>query len=436
MTVDSQGAFRAPANASTTSRLWRPPSRWSTLLTRGLLVLCSSLVCLALTELAVRALEPREVMRHFFSQDDPFVDHRLIPNAKGRHKTLEYDVEYQINSLGLRDREYSLPKPPGTFRILMVGDSFTEGVGVSAKETFSKQLEERLRDRPGPMKFEVINAGVASYSPLLEYLYLKEQGLRLQPDLVVLNFDLSDLHDDITYTARARVDERGIPIGVGPSPDEHEILPKPLIPAKDWLKAHVRLYSFVRVRLEPLRDRLADPADHSGDIHRDKYALLRETYVDGERSWALTHRYLLLIRDLLQERGIDFWVTVYPYGHQVHPKEWSSGRRFWQFRPDTVYSTWPQEALERWTRVHGIKAINMCPEFREVSRTTFPLYWAYDGHWMPRGHALVADVLLRNLGPYLAARTGPGRDLPSSTAAAEVGSRRRHPVGVDPPGGG
>src|SRR5205807_8785031 len=57
---------------------------------------------------------------------DPVRHHRLIENFDGMIK----GTRFTTNSLGLRDREYPIPKPPGVFRILMLGDSFTEGGGL------------------------------------------------------------------------------------------------------------------------------------------------------------------------------------------------------------------------------------------------------------------------------------------------------------------
>ncbi|MCZ6777123.1 MAG: hypothetical protein O7D34_11820, partial [Ignavibacteria bacterium] len=66
----------------------------------------------------------------------------------------------------------------------------------------------------------------------------------------------------------------------------------------------------------------------STDIECDKYAMLRENYKStSDRDWTLTYKYVLLIRDLLSERGIDFWLTVHPYGLQIHPQEWLDGRQ-------------------------------------------------------------------------------------------------------------
>ena len=52
--------------------------------------------------------------------------HSFIPGAKGRSITKEWDIPYSINSFGLRDHEYPMEKSEDTFRILALGDSFTE----------------------------------------------------------------------------------------------------------------------------------------------------------------------------------------------------------------------------------------------------------------------------------------------------------------------
>jgi hypothetical protein len=96
-------------------------------------------------------------------------------------------VDVRINSQGLRDREYSLAKPPGVYRILMLGDSTTLGWGVSAGETAAKLLERQL----GP-QFEVINAGVGNYGTVQESAYYKTRGRLFHPDLVILQYFIND----------------------------------------------------------------------------------------------------------------------------------------------------------------------------------------------------------------------------------------------------
>jgi lysophospholipase L1-like esterase len=367
---------------------------------------------LGILEIVLRLLVTKGEI-FYLPTGDKVLHHRLKPNTVSRFATESFDTEYRISSLGLRDKEYSVQKPANTFRILMLGDSYTEGYGVHEHETFSTRLEEMLQHRQGASKFEVINCGVRGYSPLLEYLFLKNYGLQVNPDLVILFTDLNDESDDIKYTALARFDEKGIPVAVSHEP-EQLVLNGPMAAIKDWLKNNTWLYNFVYSRIsQQIHVVRRERNFAAGDIHRDDYAMLRETYVDSDSNWKLTHKYLLLTRDLLKEKGIDFWISVYPYGLQIHPNEWNAGRILRRFKQDTVYSTRPQELVEQWARANDITTINLCPDFKERSKTLFPLYWDIDGHWRAAGHQIVADALYKRLQPYLREKEQDHRMPPS-----------------------
>jgi len=96
----------------------------------------------------------------------------------------------KINSLGYRDVEHTREKPPGIFRIAVLGDSFTEARQVSIADTFCKQLEKRLSGRPefGNLKVEVLNFGIGGYATDQELLTLRLHVLDFSPDLVMLAF--------------------------------------------------------------------------------------------------------------------------------------------------------------------------------------------------------------------------------------------------------
>jgi lysophospholipase L1-like esterase len=102
--------------------------------------------------------------------------------------------DVRINSLGLRDREFSPAKPPGVYRILVLGDSTTFGWGVSLDDTASKILERELNAHPPPayQRFEVINAGTGNYDTVQEVELYKTQGRELHPDLVILVYFIND----------------------------------------------------------------------------------------------------------------------------------------------------------------------------------------------------------------------------------------------------
>ena len=392
---------------------------------RNLLLLSSAfLLGLLVLELGVRVVEPEKADVTRFLMPDPVLHHRFIPGTRGRQRSSEFDVTYAINALGLRERPLAPGKPDGARRILMLGDSFTEGLGVESEQTFCALLQARLdREEPGA-RWQVINAGVRSYSPLLEYIYLRTGGLDLQPDVVVLNFDLSDVHDDIRYSSLAVAGEGGDPVAVPAPPasyaestrwqDEasgpsgaHASPPLGLLfGLKSLVKEHLHLYGFVRRRVEARVAALQKP-DASGDIQKDRFALLRDSYRPADEDWSPTFRHVTLIRDLLAARGVELWVTVYPYGLQVGPDEWGTGRRVWGFERGRVYSTAPQEHMEQFCRRHGIPVVNLCPAFRDAARTVHPLYADFDGHWRPAGHALVAKALYESLAPRLRALQAP-----------------------------
>lgn len=99
-------------------------------------------------------------------------------------------VPVSTNSLGLRDREFSLEKPSGARRVLVLGDSMTFGWGTREEDTYPKVLERLLNERG--TAYEVINAGVGNYNTSQEVAYFRERGVRLNPDEVILGFYIND----------------------------------------------------------------------------------------------------------------------------------------------------------------------------------------------------------------------------------------------------
>src|ERR1700680_9506 len=103
-------------------------------------------------------------------------------------------VDVKINSQGLRDYEYSLTKPAGVYRIMLLGDSTTFGWGVPLNETAAKILERNLNAKhlPGYDHVEVLNAGVGNYDTVQEVTYYETRGRAFHPDLVVLAYFIND----------------------------------------------------------------------------------------------------------------------------------------------------------------------------------------------------------------------------------------------------
>jgi lysophospholipase L1-like esterase len=117
---------------------------------------------------------------------DPLIGHRHAPNRSARLM----GVMVKTNSNGFRDREFTIDKPPGVLRIVMLGDSFTEGWGAPEEETFSKRIERRYNDRG--IKAEVINTGVGNWNTIQEVEFFLTGVYRYHQDIVVLNFVFND----------------------------------------------------------------------------------------------------------------------------------------------------------------------------------------------------------------------------------------------------
>lgn len=128
---------------------------------------------------------PLSLKTHRISKNNK-LQYELIPGSS----SFEDEVWYHISSQGLRDREFTLDKPNGVFRIVALGDSFTFGMAVELEETWPKQLESRLnRDR----RTEVINFGVMGYDTTQEAETLREKAMNFHPDLVVIGYCLNDI---------------------------------------------------------------------------------------------------------------------------------------------------------------------------------------------------------------------------------------------------
>jgi len=133
---------------------------------------------------------PARSHNNVVTEHDPLLGWKLRRGLTIERRTEEFSSRETINRHGFRTQERPFEKPAGTQRVVVLGDSHTEGYTVNDDETYTVLLERLLSaDRP----VEVIALGVGGYSTdqeLLAYLHL---GRRYQPDLVVLQFCSNDI---------------------------------------------------------------------------------------------------------------------------------------------------------------------------------------------------------------------------------------------------
>jgi lysophospholipase L1-like esterase len=167
------------------------PRGWRSLLTVALAA-TSILVALGIGEAAIRLaglapgvarIELKDARSPFQVSDSPILAYELKPDFIDPSRP-----GFRTNSGRLWGPERAIPKPPGVFRIALVGDSVVEGYGLDREEgTIGSQLQGTLRGN-----FEVLSAGVRGYNTRAEVELVRLRVLPYQPDLVVLVFVSND----------------------------------------------------------------------------------------------------------------------------------------------------------------------------------------------------------------------------------------------------
>ncbi len=165
--------------------------------------------------------------------------HKVYVNEFGER------AEVRQNQYGHRGRAYPIAKNQKKYRILVVGDSFTEGVQVGEDDLFTALLE-----RSNPL-LEVLNAGVGGYGTVQEYLYLETAGLKHNPDLVLLMVFENDLADNCSpaypsFGPRPYAVLNAQSVQIVKDPDPREFLKYALpVPFANALNQHSYLFYFL-----------------------------------------------------------------------------------------------------------------------------------------------------------------------------------------------
>jgi hypothetical protein len=146
----------------------------------------------------------------FAPQPCPLAFHALPPLQQVTHADLRTGEEIAIrtNRLGLRGPDVETPKRPEVIRIVCLGDDATFAADVSEESTFVALVQQELSRQSGS-PVEVVNAGIPGYCPLLTLAWARQHLVALQPDLVVLCCDRSDVADDRRIRPLARYADNG-----------------------------------------------------------------------------------------------------------------------------------------------------------------------------------------------------------------------------------
>jgi hypothetical protein len=264
---------------------------------------------------------------------DPVYDHTLAPNFDGYDVWGEARYRLITDSLGFKDASTrDVPLEPGTRRILLIGDSFAEGIGLPYERTFAGLLNAAGQSRAD--KVEFLDAGVASYSPSIYYQkikYLLDRGLKF--DEVVLLSDSSDVEDEATSYFCIDDDAKYYQYCTTPP----GAVPEPAV-KRDFFIDHFVVTNRVRVTIKRWiltqlgNKRAAIDSDHNRigwttkNLDPAKYKPLG---VDGGIARSLEN--MGKLSDLLASRGIPLTIVVYPWAQQIAQDDRDSRQvRLWR----------------------------------------------------------------------------------------------------------
>jgi hypothetical protein len=360
----------------------RPPAGASTARLRALLALLT-LAVIAIIDVGAGNLRTRmrnnaaaeaERLESRYRTPNPRYHHDLKPNMS-TDSAMWGPIRYPVttNSLGFKDsRVRDVPLVDSLYRILFIGDSFTEGDGIPFDSTFVGVIQDRIRDRGG----EALNAGVVSYSPIIYWKKVEDLLVRrgLQVNAVAVFLDISDIQDEaLVY----QLDANG------------NVADKPL--AKGWWWARNSMF-FRGVRRAALTLSPRDPffgcgGTEFGDLTcraawTTSPAIMRAWGTDG---LAIADTHMTRLAALLRARHVPLTIVVYPWPQQLTANDRSSIQvRYWQ----------------AWAQREGARFIELFdPFFAKVDAHGLPAvidqyFISGDVHWNARGHAFVASEFL------------------------------------------
>ncbi|MGE3910221.1 MAG: SGNH/GDSL hydrolase family protein [Chloroflexota bacterium] len=367
----------------------------------GLLVF-GLLIGLVMVELVLRVLGPRIPVVNSLTSIATFQTYHPIygffhrPGASGWIETPEFTSYVSINAYGLRERNIAPAKPAGTFRVLVIGDSFVEGAQVPMENTVTRKLEERLAAMMPGQPVQVINAGNAGFGTAQELLFLDHDGRTYEPDLVILVYFIdNDLPDNGYRVAKDRkLDTTRRPFFVPDGKGGIELRPG-AAPPPDRLEA-VRplLRKSVTYNLAENFMLWQEARDQEkAQIGKNRPTYLENPPAEWDEAWWVTERLLGRVRETTAGMNADLLVVAAPSYFQISDDAWlwlvgGDTREKNHYEPDL-----PNQRLAGIAERQGLRFLDLLPAVKAAQDAEGGLYYPADGHWTSAGHAFAAGQL-------------------------------------------
>lgn len=354
-----------------------------------------------------------------FAIPDPYRGVALRPNAEGWWRE-EGAAYVKINSAGLRDREHLKQKPPNTFRIAVLGDSFADALQVPMEETFWAVLERRLQQCPNfaGKQVEVINFGVSGYGTAQELITLRREAWQYSPDLVLLTVTLgNDLRDN--SPALSLDGARPFFVYHG----DQLVLDDSMLTARNdsfrfrlqesaFGRAIAGLLRHLRVvqLLDKIRRSLAErrvlrdraklifnrPGNTLAEPGIDEMIYYEPTDPIWREAWRVTEGTIALMHDEVKHHGAQLLVVTLTSAPQVNPDAVKQQALLQSHGLSDLF--YPERRIKALGEREGIAVLNLAPLFQSYAQTHKVFLHGFGdslgtGHWNQAGHRLAGEVI-------------------------------------------
>jgi hypothetical protein len=374
----------------------------------ALLVLASLVVSVAAFEVALRAIGYQQPVWY---QPDPRLGWRLRPGMAAWF-TNEGRGFVRVNAEGMRDRDHVAGKAAGTYRIAVLGDSYSEALQVDREQAYWSLLPEELAAcgfRKGK-RIEVLNFGISGYGTAQEYLMLQSTAIRYQPDLVLLQFTNGNDVRNNSFALEAEKDrpffmlgadgELRLDEGFAASPGfraRSSFASETLRRATDRSRV-LQLARYVREHAASFIPKASANGGAEQGLELQVLAAPRDPL--WEEAWRVTEGLIAKTGDFARRNGARMAVVTAPYAIQVHPD--AGLRAALQERlgvPDLFY---PDKRIAEVAGKNGLIAIPLALEMQPLAEKTGVYFHGFEGglgrgHWNADGHRAAASLIARRL---------------------------------------
>ena len=370
-----------------------------------ILVVVSCIIALLLGELLLKLFFPLEVkVNHnkIFCQYDSLLGWIKVPDYEGYHRTEEYNIKESFNSKGLRGDEYEYSKGENETRILVFGDSFTEGYMVDFEDMFSEVLKRILNneDPSGNNYFEVINFGTGGYSTDQEVLYFKSEGVKYNPDKVILVFCVNDVwyntrkeywrgNKPLYELSDGKLTLTNVPVPIQ-EPDEPALYTK----IKEWSARNSEIYKRACI----VKDKITLAfRDDDNKIPGDFVIYAKNPDDKLKYAWDLTEAIISDLKNTCDSINSELIVFYLPSKEAIYYDTWQDIKTTYMMADDEYSVEEPLNRLGLICRKHGINFIDptteMKSEAKKLKEKNLRIYYKTDRHLNVHGNRLVGEII-------------------------------------------